>query len=256
MFQAQNLLVQVTGFDLLRDINLKVEPGQVTAIVGPNGAGKSSLLSAMLGDLKHTSGDILLNGRRIEDWRASERATMLAVLPQQSSLNFPFTAAEVVAMGRIPHDTGTQRDHEIVQQALLRVDGNYLQNRSFVHMSGGEKQRVQLARILAQIWEPVVYGDRFLLLDEPTAAFDLLHQQMTLDIVREFAEQGVGVLMVMHDLNLAARIADQLVVMTCGTIAAEGSPQDILTESMVNQVFGVNSIISRHPKTGTPVVFT
>ena len=254
MFQAKNLLVQVTGFDLLRDINLQVAPGKITAIVGPNGAGKSSLLRAMLGELKRTSGEVRLNGRHLQDWHARERAAMLAFLPQQSSLNFPFTAMEVVAMGRIPHDTGTQRDHDIVQMALHRVDGDYLQNRSFVNMSGGEKQRVQLARILAQIWEPVEPGDRYLMLDEPTASFDLLHQQMTLEIVREFAEQGVGVLMVMHDLNLAARSADRLVVMTCGAIAAEGSPQEILTESMVNEVFGVRATISRHPETGTPMV--
>ena len=253
---AENLVVHMPGFDLLREINLAVAPGEVVAIVGPNGAGKSSLLKAMTGELRLASGHVQLNGRLLKDWPLEQRARVLAVLSQHSDLNFPFTAEEVVSLGRIPHDTGVRHDQEIVEQALHRVDGDYLQTRSFVHMSGGEKQRVQLARVLAQIWEPSEQGDRFILLDEPTAAFDLLHQQMTLNIVSDMAANGVGVLMVLHDLNLAAKCADKLVVLTCGSIAAQGRPADILTEALVNDVFGVACTISRHPATGAPMVIT
>ena len=253
---ADNLLLHVSGFDLLRNISLTVHSGEVTAIVGPNGAGKSSLLKAIVGDLPLTSGAVNLNGKPLEEWSPGQRARQLAVMSQHSNLNFPFTAREVVALGRIPHKTGLRHDNEIVEQALRRVDGHYLLNRSYVTMSGGEQQRVQLARSLAQIWESSESGSRFLLLDEPTSAFDLSHQQMTLDIVAAFASQGVGVLMVMHDLNLASRSADNLVVLNCGEIAAQGSPAEVITEQLVNRVFNVSCTISSHPVSATPMVIT
>tara|TARA_B110000037_G_scaffold134215_1_gene152149 strand:- start:157 stop:528 length:372 start_codon:yes stop_codon:yes gene_type:complete len=123
-------------------------------------------------------------------------------------------------------------------------------------MSGGEKQRVQLARVLAQIWQPSCLGEQFLVLDEPTSAFDLSHQKLTLDIVRQLAQKGVGVVMVVHDLNLAARCADNIVVIDGGVIAAQGSPEVVLTETLIDKVFGVKSIISEHPITKRPLVIT
>ena len=157
-------------------------------------------------------------------------------------------------MGRIPHATGLVKDTEIVDAALSAVGGSYLDKRFYTQMSGGEKQRVQLARVLAQIWEPDASGDRFLILDEPTSSFDLAHQQLTLEIVRGFARQGVGVLMVIHDLNLAAGCADQLVMLSCGKIAAQGSPETVLTTAMIKDVFNVDASIGLHPKTGSPLV--
>lgn len=248
--------VHLAGFDLLRDIDVVVEPGQVTAIVGPNGAGKSSLLKVLTGDITPTVGEVTLNNFFLREWDNERRARLLAVLGQQAPLDFPFTAAEVVALGRIPHETGAARDRQIVKEALKMVDATYLDKRYYTQMSGGEKQRVQLARVLAQIWEPVADGARYLVLDEPTSAFDLSHQQMTLDIVRHFAAQGVGVLMVVHDLNLAARCADKMVVVTCGRIAAQGSPADVLTEKLVEDVFQVKAIISEHPVSKTPLVIS
>lgn len=157
-------------------------------------------------------------------------------------------------LGRTPHATGLARDAQIVDAALHAVDGGYLDKRFYTHMSGGEKQRVQLARVLAQIWEPVTEGPRILMLDEPTAAFDLAHQQLTLSIMRSLAEQGVGVLVVVHDLNLAARCADQLLVLSCGRIAASGAPRDVLTSKMIREVFHVDATIAVNPVTGTPLV--
>lgn len=253
---ANKVSVHLAGFDLLRRVSVAVEPGKVTAVVGPNGAGKSSLLRVLSGDLQVTGGDVALNHLQLADWHPEKRAQILAVLPQQTPLNFPFTAREVVELGRTPHDTGKIRDREIVQQALALVDASYLDKRFYTEMSGGEKQRVQLARVLAQIWEPSPLGERFLIMDEPTSAFDLCHQQMTLDIVQRFSGEGVGVLMVLHDLNLAARCADNLVVLTCGTIAAQGSPEDVLTEALIADVFRVKAMIGRNPRTNTPLVIT
>ena len=251
---ADNISLHLSGFDLLRNISLEVEAGAVTAIVGPNGAGKSSLLKVLTGEITATRGDVYLNQRELTHWPLLDRAQMLAVLPQHTLLNFPFTADEVVGLGRIPHQTGVTKDNQIIAQALDLVDASYLQKRFYTQMSGGEKQRVQLARMLAQIWQPSDHGEQFLVLDEPTSAFDLSHQQLTLDIVRQLAERGVGVLMVVHDLNLAARCADNLVVFDGGVIAAQGKPKDILSEQLIDKVFGVKSIISQHPVTKRPLV--
>lgn len=252
--EGRDIQLHVAGFDLLRDVNLQIAPGTVTAIVGPNGAGKSSLLRVLCGDVPATRGEVRLNGRALAEWEAGARARMLAVLPQHAVLDFPFTAREVVSLGRIPHATGAERDEVIVRAALEAVDAAYLDKRFYTQMSGGEKQRVQLARVLAQVWEPVPEGERLLVLDEPTAAFDLAHQQITLDIVRRFAAEGAGVLVVLHDLNLAARCADRLVVLSCGRVAAEGPPAQVLDEALVERVFGLRCVLMPHPLTGVPMV--
>ena len=208
MLEAQGLSFSIAGFSLLRDIDLRVEPGKVTAIIGPNGAGKTSLLRLLTGEQRSTAGNA----------------------------------------------TGLVRDTAIVDAALAAVDGSYLDKRFYTHMSGGEKQRVQLARVLAQIWEPVTDHARVLILDEPTSSFDLAHQQLTITNMRSFAAQGVGVLVVIHDLNMAARCADQLLVLSCGRIAAFGSPQQVLTATTIKQVFNVDVSIGINPLTGTPLV--
>ena len=246
---VDNLNLRVSGFDLLRDLNFVANAGEVTVVVGPNGAGKSSLLKVLVGDLVQTSGEVRLNHRELASWAVGDKAKILATLPQHSVLNFPFTAAEVVQLGRIPHRTGIQRDAQIVDQALARVDAKYLQKRFYTQMSGGERQRVQLARVLAQICEPSSLGERFLILDEPTSAFDLAHQQLTLALVRELAGSGIGVVMVLHDLNLAARCADKILVLDGGRIAAQGTPTEVLTVAVIDQVFGVDVEIGEHPIT-------
>jgi len=162
---------------------------------------------------------------------------------------------------------------------LAVVDGDYLSERFYTQLSGGEKQRVHLARVLAQIWEPVVesegveskdvedkgvegncvdetYRDRYLVLDEPTSSFDLAHQKLTLDVVQAFASKGAGVLMVMHDLNLAARCSDQIVLMQCGEIVTSGTPEQVLTPDNIRRVFDVEAEVGVHPQTGKPLVIS
>lgn len=253
---ADNISLHLAGFDLLRNIDLSIEAGRVTVLVGPNGAGKSSLLKVLTGELRPSQGSVSLNNMELSQWDIQQKANMLAVLPQHSELNFPFTATEVVGLGCIPHTTGYSEDQKVITKALEMVDASYLQRRLYTQMSGGEKQRVQLARVLAQVWSPSEYGEQFLVLDEPTAAFDLAHQQMTLNIVRQFSDRGVGVLMVLHDLNLAARCADNLVVVNGGSIEAFGTPDEVLTEHLVSKVFDVKATITRHPIADTPLVIT
>ena len=253
-FLADNISLHMSGFNIIRDVNVAINTGQITVIVGPNGAGKSSFIKVLSGDILPTQGQVILNDKALSDWSPDQRARMVSVLPQHSSLNFPFNASEVVALGRIPHQSGKVRDTHIVKEALTAVDANYLESRFFNQMSGGEKQRVQLARVLAQIWESTTTGNQFLVLDEPTSALDLSHQVLTLKIVSELAERGVGVVMVVHDLNLAARCADNIIVFDKGTIVAQGSPDEVLNEQLISDVFGITPLILKHPVTGKPLV--
>ena len=253
---ADQISLTIAGTPLVGGVSLAVEAGSVTVVLGPNGAGKSSLLRLIVGDIAPTQGSASLNGEAIREIPAARRARSLAVLPQQSLLNFPFTSTEVVMLGRTPHATGAARDAEIVREAMAAVDGSYLAGRIYTELSGGEKQRVHLARVLAQVWEPLPEGERFLVLDEPTSSFDLAHQQLTLGIVRRLAGEGMGVLLVLHDLNLAARCADQIVLLKGGRVAAVGQPHSVLNAQTIRDVFDVEATVSQHPVTALPLVIT
>lgn len=253
---ATHVSLVLSGASLLREVDISLRAGEVTCVLGPNGAGKTTLLRVFAGDVRPDTGDVRLGEQPLTEIAARRRAMMLGVLPQHSVLNFPFTAREVVMLGRTPHSTGYRRNREIVNEALALVDGSYLGDRPYTRLSGGEKQRVHLARVLCQVWEPVDNAERFLLLDEPTSSFDLAHQQMTLDVVHQFAAQGVGVLMVVHDLNLAARSADNIVLMQCGAVVAAGTPEAVLQPATIADVFSVDVTIGQHPQTGKPLVIT
>jgi iron complex transport system ATP-binding protein len=189
---------------------------------------------------------------QIENCSIRKIAQSLAVMPQHSSLNFAFSCEEVVELGRTPHATGTKIDREIAHSALESVDGDQLAKRLYTELSGGEKQRVQLARVLAQIWQPEPGQSRYLLLDEPTASFDLAHQRLTLDVLRRLASEGVGILVVMHDLNLAAQLADTMVLMKQGRIMTTGQAEHVMQASLIREVFDVDVSIVKHPRHGRP----
>lgn len=244
--------VSIKDHILVNEVSFELDRGQVMSIIGANGAGKSTLLSAIAGDLDH-DGDIAINGL---SERVVERARQVSVLPQLSLLNFPFRVHEVVALSRIPHATGKQIDAVIVSDALELMDIGFLADRLYTELSGGEKQRVQLARVFAQIWQQsdAPGGSRLLLLDEPTAALDLGHQQLLMRTIRKQAASGVTVIMVLHDLNLVARYSDRILALLCSEQAAFGSPQEVITADNVNRLFDVNAIIVPHPDDGIPIV--
>jgi|HigsolmetaAR204D_1030405.scaffolds.fasta_scaffold16641_2 iron complex transport system ATP-binding protein len=242
---------------LVRELTLEIVPGKVTVLAGPNGAGKSTALKLMCGDLAPASGEVRLNGRPLAAWSPSDRALQRAVLTQDPRLDFPFTAAEVVAMGRSAHHGRSTRDRDaaIVREALLRTGTGALANRDYTTLSGGERQRVHLARVLAQIAEPAEEGwDRFLLLDEPTSSLDITHQGVVMAIGRTLAAEGVGVFAILHDLNLAAAYADELVLMREGEIVAAGHPDEILTTRTVEAVYETRVHVQRHRELGRVVV--
>lgn len=252
MLLAEGLQVRRAGLTVLANIDLHLRTGEVLGVLGPNGAGKSSLLAALCGELPLAAGSVSLLGRPLRRWRGTERAQRLAVLPQRSSLDFAFRVEEVVAMGRLPHASGSDEDARIVAQALRAADIEHLAGRSYLALSGGERQRVHVARIFAQLW-PAAAG-KVLLLDEPVSMLDPLHQHLTLQAVREMAANGVAVMVILHDLNLAARYCDQLLLLRSGQVRAFGSPVEVMRAEMLKAVFDLEVLVQTHPELGHPLI--
>ncbi|MEM6529324.1 MAG: heme ABC transporter ATP-binding protein [Chloroflexota bacterium] len=238
----------------MADVSLTVTPGEILAVVGPNGAGKSTVLKVLAGEIGTHGGSVTVGKQELSTWRKRDLARVRAVLPQRSSLSFGFAAREVVLMGRTPHLKGgeTYEDHRIVDDAMQLTRTEHLADRTYTTLSGGEQQRVQLARVLAQIWE----GDapRYLLLDEPTNNLDLSHQHSTLAIARQFTRRGVGVLAILHDLNLAAQYADSIVVLKDGAVLAEGTPSSVLTPETIGKTYNIPVIVQQHPQMDCPLI--
>jgi iron complex transport system ATP-binding protein len=254
ILELHRVSVHLDGIARLHDLDLTLAPGEVTAVIGPNGAGKTTLLRLIAGELQAYAGRVCLGGREQEGWSLRQRARQLAVLPQVSSLNFPFTVAEVVALGRSPHGTGALVDAAVVDAALAAVDMLHLRGRLYTHLSGGEKQRAQLARVLAQIWRAEDAPARLLLLDEPTSSLDLGHQQQLMQCVRQFAGQGVAVLMVLHDINLALGFADRIVALHQGERIADGPAAQVISGELLQRLFGAQAELFHHPHSGRPLV--
>ncbi len=254
MLDVEHLHLRRGGVMVLHDISLKLGVGEVLGVLGPNGAGKSSLLGALCGELAPSQGQVRLQGRRLEEWPGQERARRLAVLPQVSSLGFAFRVEEVVGLGRLPHASGQQRDQAIVAAALQAADAGHLVGRSYLALSGGERQRVHLARVLAQLW-PGEEGVT-LLLDEPTSMLDPLHQHTTLQAVRSFADRGAAVLVILHDLNLAARYCDRILLLEQGRCHDLDTPQRVLRPEALKAVFGIEVLVQPHPERGHPLIIT
>lgn len=239
---------------LVREVTARLAAGERLAIIGPNGAGKSTLLHTLIGDHVPAAGRVLVDGAPLTALSGRERARRVALLPQASTLNFPFTVTEVVALGRAPHASGAVIDREIVAAACAATDIVHLAARRYTRLSGGERQRVQLARVLAQIWRAEDAGARLLLLDEPVAALDLGHQGWVMDRLADFAAQGVAIVMVLHDISLAARHADCMLALRDGAVVAQGVPRDVVTVETMKRLFDTDTRVIAHPDSGTPVV--
>jgi iron complex transport system ATP-binding protein len=247
--EAEGLAVALGGREVLSGVDLAARAGEVLALVGPNGAGKSTLFAALAADLPAGRGSVRIAGRPAGDWTPAELALRRAVLPQSASLSFPFPVEDVVRMGRAPW-SGTEledEDEEAVAAALRATETEEFAARPFSALSGGERARVALARVLAQ-------RTALLLLDEPTAALDLRHQELVLRICRERAAAGDGVVVVLHDLGLAAAYADRVAVLEGGRIEAEGEPARIFGAELLSRVYRQPVEVFPHPRTGAPVV--
>lgn len=227
---------------ILSEVSMTVQPGELVAVLGPNGAGKSTLLNALSGEQAAHAGDVSIGREDIRVMSSVKLAQKRALMPQKSSLGFPFVVREVVAMGRDPFRRGVEasQNRAAVAWALAETDTEHLADRVYTKLSGGEQQRVQLARVLAQIWRASDDDPRFLLLDEPTSSLDLAHQHSILHLARRLAGKAVGVVAVVHDLNLAALYATRVVVLSHGRIVADGAPVDILEPKLIAEVFNLS----------------
>lgn len=244
LVEANGVSVTIGQTQIVSDLSFAARPGEVTAIVGPNGSGKTTLLKALSGELTYT-GTVTLNGHDIARLKPYETAKMRAVLPQAAVLTFPFTVHEVVRLGLSGGVSGVHPGTDLAAEALARVDLAGFGGRMYQSLSGGEQQRVQLARVLCQVWHPVVDGrPRLLLLDEPVSSLDIRHQLLVMQIAREFAAAGGGVVTILHDLNLAALHADRVLAIANGSAAAFGPPADVLTPALVRDVFACDLAVS------------
>jgi iron complex transport system ATP-binding protein len=236
--QAQAIEVRAGNKSLIRDVSLALAPGELVAVIGPNGAGKSTLLGALAGDRPVASGHVLLDGQPIAKWRKAALAHRRAVLPQQSSVAFDFTALQVVRLGLLAH-RGWMTERQmtsIAERTLAETEATGFADRPYTILSGGERQRVQLARVLAQC-DVNATARPFLLLDEPIAGLDLAHQHAALGSARRRADRGFGVLAVLHDLTMAARYADRVAILEDGQLTALGPTETTLDPVRLSKVF-------------------
>lgn len=251
VLRAEGVSMTRAGRDALRGVDVRLTAGSVTVLAGPNGAGKSTLLAVLSGDLRPDRGRVLLAGRDLHAWAPAELARRRAVMPQETLLSFAFTAEEVVRMGRqAAPRVGRERaavDDAVVSASMRATETTPLGQRIFPTLSGGEKARVTLARVLAQ-------ESPLLFLDEPTASLDPRHQHLVMMIARRAADAGGAVLAVLHDLNLAAQYADQVVLLREGVVRAAAPPVEVLTAETLESVFDTPFEVIEHPVYGTPLV--
>ena len=247
MISAVDVGVDLDGVTVLDGVTLDAVAGEVLVLVGPNGAGKSTLLGALSGERAPTRGSVTIGGRELRGIRHSDLARLRSVLTQENSVSFPFLVSEVVAMGRAPWvRTGEGSDDVVaVEEAMDAADVTHLAGRRYTQLSGGEKARVSLARVLAQR-TPAIF------LDEPTASLDLRHQEDVMRTARRLADEGKAVVVVLHDLSLAGAYADRMALLSGGYLDALGTPAEVLTDERVERVYGLP--VQVHVVDGRPVV--
>ncbi len=258
MLEARDLTYTTGGSTLLRGVDVGVRAGRIVVLIGPNGAGKSTLLRVLSGDLKPTQGQVLLDGRPLGAFPPSELARRRAVVPQSSALSFPFTVLEVTMLGVTVPGFGLSdaEARKAALDALASLDMADLQGRSYVHLSGGERQRVHIARALCQLAMPAWRSGqtRCFLLDEPTASLDLAHQIQVLAALRRQADAGHAVLAVLHDLNLAAALADDIVLLARTQVVAAGSAREVLRDDLLSDAYGCPVRTNQTPQGDRPFV--
>src|SRR5699024_3522988 len=244
--EVNNISLQINERQILENIKLHVESREMVGLLGPNGSGKSTLLKNIYRTLKPDSGWVSLQGNDVNQLRSKTVAKQMAVVRQESTIQFDFTVREIVAMGRFPHRSSWQsnssEDEQIINNTLVRVGMNEFSERHFNTLSGGEKQRVLIARALAQ-------QAKLIVLDEPTNHLDIHSQIQIMDILKSL---NCSVLTALHDLNIAAFYCDRLYIMQDGKLVATGTPEEVLQPSIINKVFNVNCEVMIHPKTLKP----
>ncbi|WP_343559125.1 heme ABC transporter ATP-binding protein [Sphingobacterium sp.] len=253
MLRVEKINYELKGRKLLKDITFQVRKGELLAVLGANGAGKSTLMGILCGEKKPDSGHIHFNGKPLSAYDAATLSKCRALLTQQQQMTLSFKVDEIVLMGRYPHykNTPTAQDYKVVAETMELCGVAAFADRDFLSLSGGEQQRVHLARVLAQIWDN---PDALLLLDEPISALDLHYQQKVLAIAKALARRGFMVILIVHDVNFAAMYADRILMLKHGRKLFHGTPVEVLARKEIYTIFSVESNVIMNPRTLKPYV--
>jgi len=256
MLRTENISYTIDNKQILKNVSATFPAGEFNMILGPNGSGKSSFLKIFSGEINKFDGAVFYDDKKIREIKNEELAKKRAVMSQQSDLSFPLLVEEVVMMGRYPHFNfnPNKKDITICNEAIERMNLHEFKQRNYLTLSGGEKQRVQYARVLAQIWEKPAEGYRYLFLDEPLNSLDISYQHEFLESAVELVKEHTVLITVMHDINLAAHYATNLFFFKNGELFIHGKPKDILKENIIENVFNVKTKVIENPVTGKPLV--
>lgn len=251
MLVASHIHFCIRKQPIIQQADLSLAPGHFTAILGPNGAGKSTLLKILSGEIPCSHGDVRINGKSIRSYSPAQLARERAVMPQSTTVSFPFKAAEVVALGI--QGSRELAPAQILQDVMELTNTVHLSARFYSDLSGGEKQRIQLARVLAQVWDSCPHP-RYVLLDEPTSSLDLAQQHQVMKAASKLKQRNIGILAIVHDINLALEYADHLLMMKNGLVAYGGPVKDLMKESIFEEVYDHPVRLVRHEESGKTFV--
>ncbi|WP_316789175.1 heme ABC transporter ATP-binding protein [Pedobacter frigoris] len=248
MLIADSLTFEIGKRLLIRDVSFTLRPSELLVILGANGAGKSTLFRMLSGEKKPTKGTVTLSGKDLSTYTLAELAIKRSVLNQQNVLNMAFNVVEIVMMGRYPHykNNPSNKDQEVITQVMELCGISAFADRSYLSLSGGEQQRVQMARVLAQIWD---VPNALLLMDEPVASLDLQYQQQTLAIAKMLTKRGFMVISILHDINLAGQYADRILMLKNGRKWYDGTAAEVLSGKNIYEIFEINSDVYTNPRT-------
>ncbi len=253
MYKASDIYLRVRNKPILSGVSVSIHPGSFTAVVGPNGAGKSSLLRVIAHEHSAYEGEVFVNGKKITSYSSKELSLIRAVLPQNTSVQFSFSVKQIISLGRHAHRTSSRQNENIIAEVMSLTDTDKFSDRNYLTLSGGEKQRVQLARVLAQVWDESVYP-RYILLDEPTSSLDIAQQQHIFNLAKRVCERNIGVLAIVHDLNQAARFADHLYFLKDGKLIDSGTPKQVFNKQIIEETFCCRVNVYHDPCNNCPYI--
>lgn len=256
MLKTKNISYSIGTKKILNNVSADFLPGKINMILGPNGSGKSSFLKIFSGEIKNFEGEVFYNNNQLHSFKSIELAKLRAVMSQQPELSFPLAVQEVVMMGRYPHFSFSPNKKDIFicneVMELLQLSG--FKERNYLTLSGGEKQRVQFARLLAQVWEVPATGTRYIFLDEPLNNLDIKYQQEFLQILKKTILTNTVLIVIIHDINLALQYGDNILFLKNGQVIAAGEPSSIISTQLIQEVFEVSVSIIRNADFNTPTV--
>lgn len=236
MFAANHISYRIGKKEIVSDCSFALTPGVFTVMVGANGAGKTTLLKIAASEVSNYAGNVLVHNKEANKINSKALSKMRAVLPQHTTVNFPFSVEQVIEIGRYPHLTTKLENNRIIDEVMMLTNLTAFKGRTYQTLSGGEQQRVQLARVLAQTWDDTL-APKYLLLDEPTASLDVAQQHIIMKLAKQSLSRNMGVLAIIHDLNLAVQYADELIFLKKGKIIAQGKTDSILTKEIIEETF-------------------